>query len=290
MIGNGQTDPRFRLDAPLLLVSYPKSGNTWVRVFLSNYLANAPKPLDIDDLRFFRHIAQPSIFERLVGYPASDLPEEQVPQLRCAMHAQLHRLLNESPCFKVHDAYYLKDGRTPLFPPECGKVVYLVRNPLDVCISWDHFYNIQDLDLSCACLAGSAPRRASNGCESAQLRQYYGSWSAHVEGWTQAPGLHLLVMRYEDMRADPLASFSSLLAFLGLPHDGVRLQRALEASQFERLQAKEREQGFSECYDQRRPFFRAGGSGDGHRLLSQNQIAAMIEHHGVTMRRFGYLD
>ncbi|MEM9499728.1 MAG: sulfotransferase, partial [Pseudomonadota bacterium] len=30
------------------LASYPKSGNTWTRIFLANYLFNAPSPLNIN--------------------------------------------------------------------------------------------------------------------------------------------------------------------------------------------------------------------------------------------------
>jgi hypothetical protein len=32
------------------LASYPKSGNTWTRVFMANYVANPTKPLPINDV------------------------------------------------------------------------------------------------------------------------------------------------------------------------------------------------------------------------------------------------
>ena len=32
------------------LASYPKSGNTWVRAFLANYISNTEKPFPINEL------------------------------------------------------------------------------------------------------------------------------------------------------------------------------------------------------------------------------------------------
>lgn len=37
----------------LWLASYPKSGNTWLRAFLANYLRNAAEPQDINALPEF---------------------------------------------------------------------------------------------------------------------------------------------------------------------------------------------------------------------------------------------
>ena len=37
------------------LASYPKSGNTWVRAFLQNYISDSHKPADINALdKYFR--------------------------------------------------------------------------------------------------------------------------------------------------------------------------------------------------------------------------------------------
>ena len=46
------------------LASYPKSGNTWLRAFLANYLSNPAKPLPINDLlyRLF-HAERVRVFE-----------------------------------------------------------------------------------------------------------------------------------------------------------------------------------------------------------------------------------
>ena len=41
------------MDRILWLASFPKSGNTWLRAFLANYLADPPSPVDINTLPDF---------------------------------------------------------------------------------------------------------------------------------------------------------------------------------------------------------------------------------------------
>ncbi len=43
------------------LASYPKSGNTWVRIFLTNYLLDSDEPADINRLRGMRSLLAKNI-------------------------------------------------------------------------------------------------------------------------------------------------------------------------------------------------------------------------------------
>ena len=46
------------------LASYPKSGNTWVRAFLQNYINDALKPADINALdQYFADESKPYWYE-----------------------------------------------------------------------------------------------------------------------------------------------------------------------------------------------------------------------------------
>lgn len=283
-------DPRFKLRQPLLLVSYPKSGNTWVRIFLANYLADEPSPLKLNDLRFFQHIAGAVLFEHLVGYPPWELSREQQTQLRREMHGGLKQFLPLYPCFKVHDNLFLKDGQTRMFPAHCGQVIYVVRNPLDVCVSLMHHFNLSDLDMSVNYLAGEAVSFEHLTRGRSQLPQHYGSWSAHVRGWSEVSDLDLLVLRYEDLCREPRVAFAQVLAALGLGPDPERLDRAISACSFERLQVEERDTGFVEHFSGEALFFRSGKSGGWRERLNPQQVRRIVADQGELMQRFGYLD
>ncbi len=282
-------NPLFQSDLPLFLASYPKSGNTWARIFLGNYLADEPNPLALNDLRYFHHIADAHLFESWVGYPPNDLAPEQVTALRQELHGALRGELTKAMCYKVHDSFFLRDGKTRLFPAGCARVVYLLRNPLDVAVSLKHHYDLPDMDAAIDQLAGRPVAFGHLGRASTQMRQYFGNWSAHVRGWCDASDIEILRLRYEDLLRDPKQAFSTVLQFLRWPLDEARLARALEASRFERLRAEEQQHGFSEHYAGSSAFFRAGRAEGWRDHLSPSQVARLIEDHGEVMERFGYL-
>ncbi len=71
------------------------------------------------------------------------------------------------------------------------------------------------------------------------------SWSAHVRSWLEAP-IPVLVLRFEDMKQQPLETFTQAAQFAGLPDDPARVRQALEFSDFKELQRQEKESGFKE--------------------------------------------
>ena len=119
----------------------------------------------------------------------------------------------------MHDAFVrLPDGR-PLFPPQVSlRAVYLVRNPLDVCVSFAHHLGITDLDAMIASMAD--PTFAFGGCAyhwDRQLRQRLLTWSGHVLSWVDGAEMPVHVMRYEDMKRSPVETFTACAEFLSCP-------------------------------------------------------------------------
>ena len=110
-----------------------------------------------------------------------------------------------------------------------------------------------------------------------------------MKSWVDESHVPLLLMRYEDMLARPLETFASAVRFAGLGHDEDRIERALEASRFERLKQREQESGFRETHRKSTHFFREGRAGSWREALSPAQVERLIGAHGEVMHRFGYL-
>src|SRR5690606_3634079 len=68
---------RARMSGILWLASYPKSGNTWFRAFLTNLLREDDEPADINDLVGGPIAGSREPFDEAVGYDSGDLTEDE---------------------------------------------------------------------------------------------------------------------------------------------------------------------------------------------------------------------
>ncbi|HWZ95166.1 MAG TPA: sulfotransferase domain-containing protein [Opitutaceae bacterium] len=270
----------------LWLASYPKSGNTWLRVFLANLRAGAGAPADINRLDTTQFAAR-ELWDQAVGWETAELLPAEREALRLPIQEALAGRAGEPP-IKTHEVFSdPRDGR-PRFSRHATRcVLYVVRNPLDVAVSLSH-YNRESLDAAIAFI--NDPVAALDCPPNAQQEhQLICDWSTHVRSWTEAPELPVCVLRYEDMLAAPEAAFGRAAQAAGWAADPARVAQAVARSRFEELQQQENEKGFVERMANR-AFFRRGRSGDWRGQLTTRHVGQICERHGDVMRKFGYLD
>lgn len=271
------------------LASYPKSGNTWFRTLIANLMSKSQEPVDINQLSTGGIASGRERFDELTGIESGDLTFEEINRLRPEVYEYLAQTVEKPLFVKVHDAYtYLSDGR-PLLPSENCKAIYLIRNPLDVAVSFSHHLR-RDLDTTIERMGDSTfcfcakPDRMHN-----QLRQQLLTWSEHVESWVDAPGLAVHVVRYEDLKAQPLETFTQAINFLGLAVEEEQIRRAVEFSDFKVLKKQEEEKGFREKPPGMPAFFREGKTESWKERLTEEQVEKIINQHRRIMERFHYL-
>lgn len=274
------------------LAAYPKSGSTWFRALLTNFLRDGDAPAGINDLREILSASSRSLFDRTVGYRSGELSHDEIDRLRPDMHRHLAHTAEEPVICKTHDACTLIPGGEPLFPPNASRaVIYLIRNPLDVSVSLARHMGWADCDRSIAIMStpdysfADAPDRQEN-----QLRQKLLSWSEHRKSWLEAPGHRVHVVRYEDLKRSPEETFAGALAAVGFDPDPTRVAKAVRFSRFEVLQQQERDQGYGDRVPAAHAFFRRGRAGAWRDELTATQVTRIIADHGETMRVHGYLD
>lgn len=274
------------------LASYPKSGNTWMRALLANYLADADEPVDINALGGGPIASARGLFDDHVGVEASDLTQDEIERYRGRVYERFAAEHDDGdpPLFcKVHDAWTLGPDGEPLFSERStAGVIYLIRNPLDVAVSFAHHSAstvermvnaMLDPDY---CFVGRDDRLHN------QLRQRLLTWAGHAESWVDRSRLPVLVVRYEDTKADPVASFTRVIEFAGLDPNPERIRKAVEFSRFDRLKALEQEQGFGEKMPKSASFFRKGQVGSWSDELPVELAEKLCDAFEETMQRFGY--
>jgi hypothetical protein len=255
------------------LASYPKSGNTWFRIFLANLLHPEQAPVDLNHLPERTPIASSrGHFDDLLGVPSALLTQAEIDHLRPAADVELARVWDEPLLArKAHDGYLrLPDGTPMMGEGPAFAALYILRDPWDVAVSMTNHFNCsleQAVENLCnPSFAMAKSRKGLNG----QLRQDLGTWEAHATGWLEAP-MDVCLLRYESMKAEPLREFRRAVRFLGLTHDDAAIEAALDACRFERLQEQEQAQRFREAPTSTRTFFRRGQTGEGLAQLSAAQ-------------------
>jgi hypothetical protein len=269
------------------LASYPKSGNTWMRAFLHNLFRDPSQPMNINQLAGSLSQGESSLgWYRLIDTrPVSEWTQEDVSRMRPKVHKLIAQGQQGSIFCKTHNALVTVRGHPTVNQQVSGGAIYIVRNPLDVVLSFADFQGVS-VDIAIKIMATpnfETPIGERNTSE------ILGSWSQHVESWTAKPNPQLHVVRYEDLIASPTKTFGGVTTFLGLKTPRERLERAIKNSSFKVLQNQEQKFGFAERPAHQEKFFRKGTSGQWKKELSAEQVAAICEAHREQMARFDYL-
>lgn len=286
------------------LASFPKSGNTWLRLLLSNLYAGEAR--DINSIAVAKGLASSrQWFDEACLVASGLLSAEECDAMRPALYRHVAQRRTEAEIdddsddplrpwqfIKTHDAW----TRTALAEPLLGgaeaarAAVLIVRDPRDVVASLAN-HNNSTLEAAAA-LMGDPDGAVANkpDRQPLQLRQQLLGWSGFHRSWLDQTDVPVHLVRYEDLEADTPGTLGRLLGDLGIAVGPARLARAAELSAFERLQAQEAEGGFREGPVRMATgrFFRSGRSGGWREELSE-VLRAMIERdHAAMMIRLGY--
>ncbi|MCG9696116.1 sulfotransferase domain-containing protein [Shewanella sp. Isolate11] len=272
----------------LWVASYPKSGNTWVRAFLENYIQNGDRAVDINTMHTIStaesaaHRFQPHLSG---DKKTTDLSLEEICALRPLVQADIARQAQGTTFVKTHN-YLGTYNEHPLHNSQVTSgSIYVVRNPLDVTVSMANYFDYS-IDET---IAYMAEEMTGTPNEPENVPQVITSWSKHVSSWTDLAEDAKLIIRYEDLLDDPKKMFRKIESFLGLKKDPKRLKNAIKHSSFAQLKAQEAQRGFVEKHENANRFFRQGQKHQWRQVLSEQQVAQIIEHHGEQMAKFNYL-
>lgn len=267
------------------IASYPKSGNTWVRMFLNAYLSGFPVDLNtgfqyaLGDNNF-------GFYQTVACRPANNLTAtEQVFYRPAVLMTAISLSAAKHVCLKTHHAKVQVDG-IPLIPPKISAGgVYIIRDPRDIVISFaDHLGEKIDTVIDYM-----NTLEFINEHRETKLAHILTTWSLHIKTWTEKnKDVNVKVIKYEDMLMNPEFEFKKILGSLGFTNiNRNKFNFALQETKFNKLQKLEKETGFKEK-GQGKKFFRVGKAGQWKTILTKQQVEKIEEHHGETMEKFDY--
>ena len=276
-------------DSLLWLASYPRSGNTFTRILLANYFADDTGPYDINKLAAFAPSdGMGALWRDFLGDrpPPTTIEEGWALRPDFIRHYRKSILSSSVPALKTHTANVGVFGKRGLDLKTSDRTIYLVRHPLDVLLSYADF-NGQDIEAALEAMTASGACMLTDLPDVAEVR---GSWAEHVSSWITASPCPVLLVRYEELRANTEQILKDMLNFMGAPVERDRIRRAVDASRFERLREQEVSHKFGEASDLQKSgrFFRKGTSFQWLRDLTPDQAYRLSDACEPIMGKLGY--
>ncbi len=264
--------------------SYPRSGNAWVRAFLHTYMAELDEVSLPNMGRAFAHDANAGLFEALMREEVSKLKPRDVGEKRPDF---LMRACEQSKADLVMRSHLMITdwGGKPTFHPNFSRAgIVVVRDPRDIALS---LAADMELPVDAAIANMNQPQFAL--LAKGTTPQPIGSWTRNVMSWTMHPAMPRLVVRYEDMIANPRRTFLSIVQFMNLKLDFAQFDKALAATTFDKMVEAEKATSAENGRAEGRPFFRAGTAGQWREGgLTLQQIGAIEQAHAQAMLIHGY--
>jgi hypothetical protein len=274
------------------LASYPKSGNTWFRAFLTA-LQNDGK-VDINDMRTHGIFSGRTIFEDYTDLDSTYLYDEEAKNLLTKVYSSFAEDSETIKYIKVHDAFTYNRKGHPIIPEEVTKcAVYLIRNPLDIAGSLAN-HNGSSIDQAISLInnpTGTFAIQPNNLNTNSQFRQLMLSWSEHVKSWTSITAFPVIIIRYEDMLSDTFNTVKKVLPYISSEqYTDEQIISAIQASSFNELKKQEISNGgFKEANKKSKQFFRAGKQGNWEKELNEIQVEEILTHHCIVMSKYKYV-
>uniref|UniRef100_A0A0P4W7T2 Sulfotransferase domain-containing protein n=1 Tax=Scylla olivacea TaxID=85551 RepID=A0A0P4W7T2_SCYOL len=251
-------------ESDVVIATFPRSGTTWTQEIVwtmrngldfnaaSNVSLDFRSPfLEFDSL----HPLHKDLNENLVTSFLSRHPNED-PRLG-GVFLQLAELASTPRTIKTHLPF-------SLLPDLLGtcKVVYVARNPRDVCVSYYHHQK----SLKVAEFIGDFPDFVDLWCRDLCLQAPY--WDHLKEAWERRQHPNFLFLFYEDMKENLMKELKRLDAFLGTGLTEDQLRQVAEHTGISHMKNRSSVNPGSSSYSEqalkegRRDFIRKGTTGD----------------------------
>ena len=274
------------------IASYPKSGNTWVRSFLSAYYFSKDGVFDIKNL------------SRIEDYPNKQFFSQTVKEGEIHNHwEESQKKINKEgkvKFLKTHNSLIKAFGNDFTQPKYSLGVIYIVRDPRNVITSVKNHNDFSNYEEALKFMQNdNAILNDYKHLKNYAKTTIINSWRINYQSWIQNNFYRRLTIRYEDMISKPYEVFRDLVVFVNTLcrfNEGVnsiKLNNSIETTSFDKLKNIENQGNFSESVyslkDKRKiKFFFLGPKNDWRKELDKSLIKKMNEYYKEDLNKFGY--
>ena len=274
------------------IASYPKSGNTWVRSFLTAYYFCDNGIFDINKLK------------QIQDYPNKQFFKNKVKEGEIHKHWEESQknLCNQKKIIflKTHNSLIKAFGNDFTQPKFSLGVIYIIRDPRNVITSIKNHNDFKTYDEALKMMQNdNAVISDYNYLNNHAKTNIINSWRINYQSWLNNNYFRRLTIRYEDMIKKPYQTFRDIVIFINTicrfndNFDEVKFYNSLETTSFKKLQELENQGNFSENvyskHDNRKiKFFNQGPENDWKKNLNKELIIKMNNFYKDDLKKFNY--
>ena len=279
------------------LASYPKSGNTYVRAFLSAYYFSENGDFDFSQISKIDQFPHEKYFKEKVSN-MSEASKQWVP---------IQREINKDKkvrFFKTHSFLGNYQGNQFTSSETTLGAIYIVRDPRNVFTSLKNHYSYDD-DQALKMIKDKTRSLMSNNGTHASLT-YISSWAENYLSWFRNNQFRRFFVKYEDLITNKYETFRDIIVFTNTLMNRVegvnklKLQKAIETTDFNVLKKKE----MSETVDgsesdfkswrkfhseNKNLFFNLGPENNWKKILNSEISKEIVSNFEEEMKKLGYL-
>jgi len=274
------------------IASYPKSGNTWVRSFLTAYYFCKEGKFDVKNLIYIQDYPNKQFFKKEVKEGEIHKHWEESQKNLCEQ--------KKIRFLKTHNSLITAFGKNFTKPQYSLGAIYIIRDPRNVITSVKNHNDFKTYDEALKMMQNDdAVISDYSYLNNHAKTNIINSWRINYQSWLNNNSLRRLTIRYEDMLQNPKQTFRDIVIFVNTickfndNFDQDKFNNAIETTSFKKLQALENEGNFLENvyskHDKRKiKFFNQGPENNWKKNLSDELITKMNNFYKDDLKKFKY--
>ena len=279
------------------IASYPKSGNTWVRSFISAILNGNRGNFTFEDLI---KIPQYPIRQQFDGFLEDYSNINQIKQNWIPTQIKLN-LDGKTKFLKTHHVNCKIDNDSFTNFNNTLGVIYIVRDPRNVLTSLVNHYSLNSQLEAKEFLFQEKNwlgfKQEDNSIKVTKFPTLISSWKTNYNSWKNT-SKNLLLVKYENLILNPEAEFNKITDYLeSLLNEKFEKEvivNAIKTTTFDNLKMKEIREGFIESAKDKmgegnKNFFNLGPENKWENLVDKSIVIEIQKRFELEMKELGYL-